>query len=617
MFARLHEEAANKVKSDGKFLIFNSAIQGKQKNTSFTGMGQHLILITFQKEDAPHTKEEAAQALKTYLHAFTGYNWDDKDKLNFSMLKPIYSNNKETSEVINESIGCKFFIEKMLVNDTQSSLCKLVFETARDDDELATHDDSQICGYYFRYDISTPSQGKKNILSKSVSILSQLVSNAVDSLQFQTYNWQSGPSGQWNKLKDISKILSREIDPNKLCSAIQQIIANDFQKQHVDVYIENSKALAGYLRNRLDDKNLRHLISEKFSLCINVHKREKIYPMINKKYISKVLERALSNSFVNVLNQSFAESEIILVNNYSDNLRDKYEKNYSKTLTDITNTNVDDFTGDWKAAIVPIAKLLKFMYIMYRYDLFYGIVTSAPTSTSGSPGDPGFKIGLDYLQGLTILKKYPAFNIDSRYMGRDPYRSSNAIRNLLQFNSSTKSYSLHTSLNNFDSIFNLATSSEAGDPIKKPIPVLNKEIIQLYSFDHTSLARIFDGLFFNETESLKPMYQSLSKMGSGGIGNIFSNIYKPVFIWPKNAFNGVKFGNCPFTVFTRIADLKTKILQHINNLKNISQYTDDAIMKKHGIEQQMAQQTNADLYVIPISGIKNSTDSNDIFVDNK
>ena len=93
--------------------------------------------------------------------------------------------------------------------------------------------------------------------------------------------------------------------------------------------------------------------------------------MINKKYISKVLERALSNSFVNVLNQSFAESEIILVNNYSDNLRDKYEKNYSKTLTDITNTNVDDFTGDWKAAIVPIAKLLKFMYIMYRNDLLW------------------------------------------------------------------------------------------------------------------------------------------------------------------------------------------------------------------------------------------------------
>lgn len=378
-FGQLHKLAAESVfqlPDECKYTIFNSAVKDTKNGFRFQGPGQHVIvLIPPENHDA--NKRHALQALQTYVQHFVGYI----KGINLSSLKPIWDGDGKT-------IADDDILHESQLHKSHRALFNYLFEDVDDEEEIGRTTGKRITGFYARFDFSTGTQ-KPSVFSEGSAWdqIKKSVTDFVDGISFQTYNWQNGPSGSWTTIKDVKRILSNAIDASKLPNSVEQIAKNEFNMR-LTSYVEVSKTLAHYLSSRLAYNERQLLSTTKLSLCIKVHQMEKSYEFVSKQSIADLVTRSISRGFfAKVTHQNkFTPNDVILINNYSDNLKDKNNSKYLYSSQSY-DENKDKFMPEWRAAANKLAKILKIIYVLLGYDavcnVYHDLPDDLPVGASG------------------------------------------------------------------------------------------------------------------------------------------------------------------------------------------------------------------------------------------
>lgn len=400
VFGQLHKLAVESVFALGndkyKYTIFNSAVRELRNGYRFQGAGQHVIVLT-PPEGEQADKKNAVVALETYLAHFVGYT----QGINYSKLKPIWDSDGKTladNDIVKES---SFNFTRL-----QSKLFRNLFENVDDEEQISAETGKRITGFYARFDMATGTQNPSVFSEGSAwDQIKKSVSDFVDGIAFQTYNWQNGPSNDWTTIKDIRRVLQNKIDASKLPEQVRKVALADFNL-NVQPFVEYDKTLLTYLRSRLSHDAKQALQQAKMSLCVKLHQLEKNYELISKQSIADLVTKSITRGFYAKVTKTnkFTANDVILINNYSDNMKDKTANKYLYTGADY-DSDKTKFSPEWRASANKLAKMLKIVYVLLGYDSICDAFDHAPdTALSGSFSKASFspiRSVIDKLQPLS------------------------------------------------------------------------------------------------------------------------------------------------------------------------------------------------------------------------
>lgn len=590
IFGQLHKIAVEAVfqQSDDKckYTIFNSAIKEQQNGYRFQGAGQHVVILT-PPENEQADKKNAAKALTIYMSHFVGHNME----INYSKLKPIWDvngNSQADDDVVTESM--KQF------NHVQKSLYLSLFENIDDETSISNHTSRKITGYYARFDLKTGTQNPSVFSQGSAwKQLKKMVGDFVDGISFQTYNWQNGPSGQWTTIKDVRRSLSNTIDASKLPDAVRNTAKHDMNL-NVSAYVDKNKTIVQYLKSRLTYNDQQKLNKIDLSLCVKLHQQERGYELVSKQAIADLVTKSITRGFFDVVvgTNKFNSNDVILVNNYSDNMKDKASNKYIDVGSQNYDQHKDMYNVEWRVAANKTALLLKMMYVLLGYDAICQAYDQCPP-TPLNPGElskQDFKSIKPLINDLRVLSN-AGFSKD----GINSLSIATLKSNGLDSSSGRLMFSEKGSFRD-DLIKKSYLQNSASKQFKCKLS--KSDAIRIYRMDINNIVHLYEEMIDKRSDmsdfvnSHYPQLQSLPIDGYASVGGTFRNAIAPQIVGSRFAVGSIGNPN-------RFDAIFNECIQEMHSYPKFNRKGDsnsDMIMGGNDYNSKF------DLYIVPMENLE-------------
>ena len=343
----LHFNALKKIGNDN-IKIQNSAIDGdKEENAKFYGAGQHIIaaipLKSGSLDETGIAKKDALQPLQTYIQWFAGPDIKlSEDQLNALDMS---SDDKEKADDIEASkkdkvAGEKYeesniyvpsFSQYLLLEDGEeaeaSTDAEAKPEEGTEDKPEASGNEEKAKGWYITFNLDIKGQ-KTHPLADA---LKKFGKDLLEGFGVSTFDWRSGATGEVKTIGDMLDSLDAvfgKIDPDELIKKYDDNLKKKFPQGEARSQIWDTKTINQHLKKQLDSKAKSKLKEAELALCTRVDKRDKSYKMYNSQLIADTVTASIQGLFKKFKNK-IDKKDVIMVNNYSDDKKDKEEKQYT------------------------------------------------------------------------------------------------------------------------------------------------------------------------------------------------------------------------------------------------------------------------------------------------
>ena len=115
------------------------------------------------------------------------------------------------------------------------------------------------------------------------------------------------------------------------------------------------------------------LNTAEYVLAIKIDKRAKSYELVNVPLIADLVNKSIEKSIINrvfSVNKVTTE-DVVLVNNYDDDIKDKYLNKYSKSyMNDYSSDDFMTLTPECNSNLNKLTKIMMFKYFKNRIDVF-------------------------------------------------------------------------------------------------------------------------------------------------------------------------------------------------------------------------------------------------------
>lgn len=353
----LHAKALDEVKSEADVVVKNSMIDGEGKNAKFYGAGNHLVVAIPKDKDTKLLKSKALAVLSKYIQWFVGpdikvtkddlYELEDDNETNIQTTKKETKHDVDSDEEPNESIKIPSFADFLLLEDGEETAVGNATETVSDasgetgaendvanaqSEENSTKasekDGESSSGYYISYQVDIkgqPSHPLKDALKKMGTDLLKGFGVSVGS-------WRSGSSGEVKTLGDLTNALADvfgSIDPGELETNLQHELRSEFRDSQSDVKVIDTKTILSHLSKFIPSNDKAKIKPVEMAVTVKVNKNDKSYKLFNKQAIADMVTKSISGIVKKFKNKIDAK-DVVLVNNYSDNAREKNKFNSDK-----------------------------------------------------------------------------------------------------------------------------------------------------------------------------------------------------------------------------------------------------------------------------------------------
>ena len=341
IFAQLHEKAKNEAESaHTDYKIQNSAIENK--DGSFYGAGTHIIAASLAKEDGECTKQGALAILKTYVQWFSGpdiankLTEDDlwpfsdeeqkkdskKDEKKEAKKKPNAEGEEDDKEKAEESSSyIPSFKQFLLTEESEEGKDELKSKK----EAKPAEDEENSSGYYIKYKLRIKGQPEKT-LSDS---LKNLGSEFIQSIGLAIGgDWRSGTSGKMHTIGGLVNSLKDafgKLDPDKVQAEYNKQLKQKMPQSAAVSEIYDTNTVSLHCKKWLSSSDKSKLKNAQLAICTKVTKTDPSYKLFNPQAIADMLTKSISGIFKQFKNK-VTPKDVILVNNYSDNVKRKKEK---------------------------------------------------------------------------------------------------------------------------------------------------------------------------------------------------------------------------------------------------------------------------------------------------
>lgn len=361
IFTALHFKAveqAKKVNTDIK--IENSAVDGEDESKAiFYGAGQHIIAAIPVKagslDEAGITREDALKPLQAYIQWFSGpdikitpeqlneLNMSAGDKEKADDIKNSKKDDVAGEKYQKESIYVPSFSDYLLLEDGEDAAtdasdkddeakkeesAETKDEDAETKDEDADSDTSEKAkGWYITFNLDIKGQ-KSHPLADA---LKKFAKNLIEGFGVSTFDWRSGATGELKTIGDMLDSLDQvfgKIDPDDLLKNYNDNFKKKFPQGEATSQIWDTKTINQHLKKNLDSKSKNKLKSADLALCTRVDKRDKSYKLYNSQLIADTVTASIQGLYKKFKNK-ISKDDVIMVNNYSDDKKDKEQKEYT------------------------------------------------------------------------------------------------------------------------------------------------------------------------------------------------------------------------------------------------------------------------------------------------
>lgn len=590
IFGQLHKLAVEAVfqQSDDKckYTIFNSAVKEQQNGYKFQGAGQHVVILS-PPENQQADKKNAAKALTIYMSHFVGYSID----INYSKLKPIWDvngNSQADDDVVTESMR--------QFNDVQKSLYLSLFENIDDETSISNHVSRKITGYYARFDLKTGTQNPSVFSQGSAwQQLKKMVGDFVDGMSFQTYNWQNGPSGQWTSIKDIRMSLSNAIDASKLPDSVRNTAKHEMNL-NVSAYVDKNKAIIQYLKSRLTYNDQQKLNKTDLSLCVKIHQQERGYELVSKQAIADLVTKSITRGFFDVVvgTNKFNGNDVILINNYSDNMKDKSSNKYIDVSSQSYDSYKDMYNVEWRVAANKTALLLKMIYVLLGYDAICQAYQQCPST----PLNPGELSKQDFNSVKAIIDELRV--LSNAGFSEDGINSL-SIQTLKNNGLVATSHGLmfNTSGNFTDELIKKSYIQNSSNKQFK-CKLSKSDAIRIYRMDINSIVNLYEemiakrAVMANFVNSHYAKLQSLHINGYTSVGGTFRNAIAPQIVRSQFAIGSIGNPNRFDAIFDSC----------IQEMRSYPKFSRKGDQNQDMITSDNDYNSKFDLYIVPMENLE-------------
>ena len=339
---KLHNTATEKVAEKyTDCFVQNTALDGEGNNLKFYGAGQHLLAAIAKNKDdgseAKIKKTDAFEVLKLYINWFSGP--DMAEKLKIEKLKPLEEAQKP-QEKTQKSLTPKEPEETAESFEFIPSFSQylLTEETSSESDS----DDESALGYCISYKIEFEGYKIHPIAQAIKRFLGNLVKKiGLELASFQLGNWMTGAKG---KVHTISGHLGGIPHPHKYVTADKLIpqMKQEFGKRFTDsdptIKALDKETILSYIGKQLEAKDASKIKGAKYSICVRVSKNDKSYKLYNRGLIADVVMASVDGFWRKIkirrgLRPRYRKNDVVFINNYSDNKRERGEVRYDTSKT--------------------------------------------------------------------------------------------------------------------------------------------------------------------------------------------------------------------------------------------------------------------------------------------
>ena len=335
IFVALHEKAITQIKN---CRIQNSAIN---KDNTFNGAGAHVIAALPEKGEKID-KETALLGIQTYVQWFNGP--EVAKNVTSDVIWPLVSND-ETEDITpnkdNKQDNDKNKTKNENLKINISTFLKYLTEETETEDKNDQNQDpgkqtEHAKGYYITYAVEIQGQ-KGKPLSDALKTFGK---GLLKGLGIQSFDWRTGAKGEVVTIGDVLDsldIVFGKINPDELKTRFDKNVKSKLpQSNGYNTTYFDKNTLLLHLKKRLETSDKNKIQGADYSFCIKIPKNDKSEKLVNKTMIADMLTKSIQGLFKKFKNK-VKSSDVILVNNYSDNK--KVEDNKIAT-TDTTKESL-------------------------------------------------------------------------------------------------------------------------------------------------------------------------------------------------------------------------------------------------------------------------------------
>ena len=508
------QDAAYQKSSD--FRILNSAVEKTGHNIKFAGAGKHVLVFYPTKDEYKISK--LVEVAKTYIHVFTGM----KLKISYLNFNTITSNitADEQKKTVSENTQQLSFKDALLLEcdaaSSQENLMNMLFEfetqptyerfktkTRQYDLELAEKNGEKIRGYYLRFDVKTGEKFEKTKPTSIQSAWNSVLKTAKDvlyNINVSKYDWRSGSVGEKHFLGNFIDSIIGKIDPSKLQSSVDaQLHKAPLGITMANVAVLPSASVTNYLQKILTREEADKLNTAEYVLAIKIDKRAKSYELVNVPLIADLVNKSIEKSIINrvfSVNKVTTE-DVVLVNNYDDDIKDKYLNKYSKSyMNDYSSDDFMTLTPECNSNLNKLTKIMMFKYFKNRIDVFSDYVGDRRLQ-NGFTFDKLDSSQLSSVRSMPYSSNYGRINLELQFTNHDRsliLNNIDSVKETLQtwtYNVSAVGYTLKNSVDKLlDSSMSAVLSTRVAPAFNiAPSSVINsrghdiRPIVRKYSND--------------------------------------------------------------------------------------------------------------------------------------
>lgn len=384
------QDAAYKVSKD--FRILNSAVEKNGHEFKFAGAGKHVLVFYPVKDEYKVSKLVAVA--KEYIHVMTGTK-PSISYLSFNTITSQMTNSEEEKELkenIHYSSLADVIFSECNSRSSQESLMNMLFESSdsstdpayenfktktRDYDlQLAAKSGEKIRGYYLRFDVKTGQKFENTKPTAEQNAWTSILKTAKDilyNISVSKYDWKSGSVGEKHYLGNFIDSIIGKIDPGKLQTAVdQQLHKAPLGITMANIAVLPSASVANYLQKIITRAESDKIKTAEYVLAIKIDKRSKSYELVNVPLIADIVNKSIEKSIINKVFgvNRVTTDDVVLVNNYDDDIKDKYLNKYSRSYNnDYSSDDFKKYTPECREGIKKLTKIMLFKYFKNRIDV--------------------------------------------------------------------------------------------------------------------------------------------------------------------------------------------------------------------------------------------------------
>ena len=372
----LHEKALKEIKSKD-LTVQNSAIEGEGgKDAKFYGAGEHLIAAIPRDQKGLDKnivdKKSAVEVLANYVQWFVGP--DLKAKVTEDVLKPledgaegkVKDNHQKKDDIkkskkddlsgkkFRESIYVPSFSQYLLLEadptkagedpegddqedvDAKNDATDAAAEDAdagkveqKDDKEKPEFSDGKAQGWYVNYRLTIPGQKEHPI----ADAMKKFVGDLVKAFGVQFGSIFSGDTSKHTiggLVDDLDSIFGK-MDATEFESEFNNEMKKRMKSTDAQAKVWDTKTILKFLKQDVG-KHKAKLAPVQYALCVRVDKRDKSYKLFNEDAIANIANTAIKGALRGIAKKikfGVKAKDVILVNNYADNKKDKEDNKYT------------------------------------------------------------------------------------------------------------------------------------------------------------------------------------------------------------------------------------------------------------------------------------------------